>query len=106
LAHLVRLIPVLVGILPTHTGEIDFMIHCRASKTPNARLSSFLAGNQDAPEVVSAKLDASRRIVDDATETRQARIVRIRQEIAAGTYDTPEKMEIALERLLDRLSGE
>jgi hypothetical protein len=29
---------------------------------------------------------------------------RVRAEIAAGTYDTPEKLEIALDRLLDRLS--
>ncbi len=30
-------------------------------------------------------------------------IERVRQEIAEGTYDTPEKWEIALDRLLDRL---
>lgn len=28
---------------------------------------------------------------------------RVRREIAAGTYDTPEKWEAALDRLLDRL---
>jgi hypothetical protein len=31
---------------------------------------------------------------------------RVRAEIAAGTYDTPEKWELALGRLLDRLSQE
>jgi hypothetical protein len=30
-------------------------------------------------------------------------VERIRREIAEGTYDTPEKWEIALDRLLDRL---
>jgi hypothetical protein len=30
-------------------------------------------------------------------------VERVRQEIAAGNYDTPEKLEIALMRLLDRL---
>ncbi len=30
-------------------------------------------------------------------------IARVRQEIAAGTYDTPEKLEVALGRLLERL---
>jgi hypothetical protein len=30
-------------------------------------------------------------------------IARVREEIAAGTYDTPEKLEIALGRLLERL---
>jgi hypothetical protein len=31
-------------------------------------------------------------------------IARVRREIAAGTYDTPEKWEAALERLLDRIA--
>jgi len=35
-------------------------------------------------------------------ETRQARLERIKREIAAGTYDTPEKMEAALGAFLDR----
>jgi negative regulator of flagellin synthesis FlgM len=30
-------------------------------------------------------------------------VARVRREIAAGIYDTPEKWEAALERLLDRL---
>jgi hypothetical protein len=33
-------------------------------------------------------------------------IERVRREIAEGTYDTPEKLEIALERLLKRLEWE
>ena len=31
-------------------------------------------------------------------------VERVRKEIAAGTYDTPEKWEAALDRLLDRLA--
>ena len=30
-------------------------------------------------------------------------VERVRRELAAGTYDTPEKWEIALDRLLDQL---
>ncbi len=37
---------------------------------------------------------------------RQARIERIRREIAAGDYDTPEKLAIALDRLFRRLEQE
>ena len=37
---------------------------------------------------------------------RQARIERIRREIAAGDYDTPEKFAIALDRLFRRLEEE
>jgi negative regulator of flagellin synthesis FlgM len=33
-------------------------------------------------------------------------VARVRREIAAGTYDTPEKWEAALERLLDRMERE
>jgi len=37
---------------------------------------------------------------------RAALVEQIRREIAAGTYDTPEKMEIAFDRLLKRLEAE
>ena len=33
-------------------------------------------------------------------------VARVRREIAAGTYETPEKWDIALQRLLERLEGE
>jgi negative regulator of flagellin synthesis FlgM len=39
-------------------------------------------------------------------EIRRELIERIRREIAAGTYETPEKWEIALQRLLQRLQEE
>ena len=34
-----------------------------------------------------------------------SRLPEIRAQIAAGIYDTPEKMDLALDRLLDELSG-
>lgn len=38
---------------------------------------------------------------------RQARLAKIRREIAAGSYETPEKLDRAVDALLDRLnSGE
>jgi hypothetical protein len=36
---------------------------------------------------------------------RRELVERVRKEIAQGTYDTPEKMDIALERLLARALG-
>lgn len=36
---------------------------------------------------------------------RQARIAEIRRQIAAGTYETPAKLDRAVEALLDRLNS-
>ena len=38
-------------------------------------------------------------------EIRHDKVEAIRQQIATGVYETPEKMEIALDRLMDELSG-
>jgi hypothetical protein len=46
---------------------------------------------------------------DDAREDRPIRtelVARVRREIAEGTYDTPEKFEKALDKLLARLEEE
>jgi hypothetical protein len=37
---------------------------------------------------------------------RAALVDQVRRDIAAGTYDTPEKWEIALDRLMKRLEAE
>jgi anti-sigma28 factor (negative regulator of flagellin synthesis) len=39
-------------------------------------------------------------------DVRQELIARIRQEIRDGVYDTPEKLETALDRLADRLDAD
>jgi negative regulator of flagellin synthesis FlgM len=38
-------------------------------------------------------------------EIRYERVTEIRQQIAAGIYETPEKLEIALDRLIDDIHG-
>jgi hypothetical protein len=42
----------------------------------------------------------------DENTIRTDLVERVRREIAEGTYDTPEKFHIALERLLNRLEWE
>ena len=42
----------------------------------------------------------------DETRVRTELVERIRREIAEGAYETPEKLQIALERLLNRLEWE
>jgi hypothetical protein len=44
--------------------------------------------------------------VRDDDEIRLDLVRRVRAEIAAGTYDTPEKWEVALDRLCERLCEE
>ena len=38
-------------------------------------------------------------------EIRHERVEEIRRQIAAGSYETPEKLELALDRLFDELRG-
>lgn len=38
-------------------------------------------------------------------EIRHEKVEAIRQQIAAGTYDSPAKLEVALDRLLDEFHG-
>ncbi|MCS7239268.1 MAG: flagellar biosynthesis anti-sigma factor FlgM [Thermoguttaceae bacterium] len=51
--------------------------------------------------------EAAQRLADiqDSQQIRWDRVRQIRAEIAAGTYETPEKLEIALRRLLERLQN-
>jgi len=38
-------------------------------------------------------------------EIRHERVDEIRRQIAAGSYETPEKIELALDRMLDEMMG-
>ncbi len=54
--------------------------------------STCLKGPKSRKGKLSKKARAS-------ADVRHELVARVRREIAAGTYDTPEKMEIALERM-------
>ena len=45
-------------------------------------------------------------IYSAGVDVRQDLVARVRQEIQAGTYDTPEKLEAALDRLAARLAAD
>lgn len=45
------------------------------------------------------------REIHHLPEDRRQLIFRVRRQIAEGTYDTPAKFELAIERLLERLEG-
>ncbi|MEC9096157.1 MAG: flagellar biosynthesis anti-sigma factor FlgM [Planctomycetota bacterium] len=41
--------------------------------------------------------------IQDLPEIRADRVTQIREAIEAGTYETPEKLELAIDRLLDEI---
>lgn len=52
---------------------------------------------------ISAAAEAAVQAVENG-EIRSELVARVRSEIAAGTYETPEKLDAALDRLLDEIS--
>jgi hypothetical protein len=65
-------------------------------------------GLEAVPEPAAADPDATAAKPRKQKESgiREELVARIRGEIAAGTYDTPEKWQAALDRLLDRLDDD
>ena len=61
-------------------------------------------GTADVVEISNAAKLAAR--VDQIPEVRTELVERVRAEIAAGTYETSEKIEIAANKLLDELFGD
>jgi hypothetical protein len=55
-------------------------------------------------DAVTLSVDAVRS-AESTGDIRFDRVNAIRAAIADGSYDTPEKLDLALDRLLDRLSG-
>lgn len=71
-----------------------------------ARVSKAEAGSQTAGIQDELQLSDAARLVEqvrDVPEIRQDRIDQIRSEIAAGTYETDDKLEMAVGRLLDEI---
>lgn len=48
---------------------------------------------------------SSERSVFTSSSRRHEKVEEIRRQIADGTYETPDKIQVALDRLLDELSG-
>lgn len=71
-----------------------------------SRLSKPSAPNQSGPIQDELQISDAARLLDrvgDVPEVRQDRIDQIRAEIAEGSYETQEKLDIAIERLLDEI---
>lgn len=65
--------------------------------------ASRLAGPVDQLDLSSAAQAAGTTASAGAGEIRTDRVAELRRQIASGTYDTPQRLDAALERMLDRL---
>ncbi len=72
------------------------------SPRPAAPTTSTPAARGADQVEISAAAEAAAQ-VSETGEIRADLVTRIRSEIAAGTYETPAKLDAALDRLLDEL---
>lgn len=73
-------------------------------QSPREVSHSRVSGPVDQLDLSSsvARAEGTSSIAGDG-EIRIDRVAELRRQIASGTYDTPEKLDFALERLLDQL---
>ena len=74
----------------------------------SARLANPAAPQRGEPirdelEISDAARAAEAQQAGNISDIRQDRVAAIRAQIAAGTYETPEKLDAALDRLLDEI---
>ena len=73
-----------------------------------ARLNRPAASPSSGPIQDEVQISDAGRLLDqvrDLPEIRQDRVDQIRKQIAEGTYETPEKLQIALDRLLGEIGS-
>jgi negative regulator of flagellin synthesis FlgM len=71
-----------------------------------SRISSPTTRTESAPIRDEVQISDAARLVEQAQQApdiRQDRVNTIRAQIAAGTYETPDKLDMALSRLLDEI---
>ena len=71
-----------------------------AQRTPAAQATPT-SGAVDRVDISPAAQAASQAA--ETGDVRNELVNMIRSQISAGTYDTPDKMEVAMERLLDQM---
>ena len=81
------------GLQRTHAGK-----GAAETVSPTTALKDSLSFSEEA-----LRLSEVTKSTSESTKIRFDLVNRIKAEIAAGTYDTPEKMDIALERMASRI---
>jgi len=72
----------------------------------HARLATPVEAPSASPIRDELQISEAARLIEQAQNlpgVREDRVASIRAQIAAGTYETPEKLDVALERLLDEV---
>jgi len=83
-------------------------VHAAQPIAPPHRLSPTQAPGGPAGSFGVDQLDLSPEVefaaqARDLPDIREDRVAAIRAQIASGTYETPEKLDLALSRLLDEI---
>ena len=81
------------GLQRTHAGQVGV-----ESSGPKTSLKDTVSFSEEA-----LRLSDASRTNEGSTKIRFDLVNRIKAEIAAGSYDTPDKMDIALERMASRI---
>jgi negative regulator of flagellin synthesis FlgM len=79
----------------------------QAISSPHLRSGGVEQVGSSRPAQDEVQISDAGRLVDLANQVpdiRQDRVNAIRQQIAAGTYETPEKLDVALNRFLDEVA--
>ena len=89
------------GVFSTHGSQgVSAVKGVDAAQSTQATAAQRGVG--EVHDAVTLSVDGV-RAADAASDIRFDRVNAIRAAIADGTYETPEKLDLALERLLDRL---
>lgn len=90
----------ILGVFSTHGAQaLGGVKGVESTKAAQAAVQQGVGEVQDS---VTLSIDAV-RAAESTADIRFDKVNAIRAAIADGSYDTPEKLDLALDRLLDRL---
>ena len=93
------------GVTSTQGSQVlNALKGVEAAQATDGTQATMQQGVSEVHDSVTLSVDAV-RTAESTGDIRFDRVNAIRAAIADGSYDTPEKLDLALDRLLDRLSG-
>jgi len=93
------------GVTSTQGSQgLNALKGVEAAQAADGTQATMQQGVSEVHDSVTLSVDAVRS-AESTGDIRFDRVNAIRAAIADGSYDTPEKLDRALNRLLDRLSG-